>query len=191
MGKIIEKVLEILQKQAEETADILDIMFSDRATSYKKARKSIWRGGAQSFKTDWADWYRQRQSFYSLLNKLKREGIISKKTQSKYSPWYLTKQGKLILNRIKNGNQKKSVRISQTLKIITFDIPERERKKRDRLRRELISLGFDKLQKSVWVGKIEIPEHFIRELRKSDLLSCVQIFSVGKGGTLVEEGKTN
>ena len=71
--------------------------------------------------------------------------------------------------------------------IVIFDIPERERRKRNQLRRELVYLGFKKLQQSVWIGQTQIPEEFIKELKEKDILPYIHIFSVEKKGTVMLE----
>ena len=68
--------------------------------------------------------------------------------------------------------------------IIAFDVPEREREKRRWLRLALISLGFQKVQQSVWAGNIRIPAEFIEDMKENAILSYVHIFSVAQSGTL-------
>jgi len=193
MSKIIEKILEILQAQAEAAVDLLDIVTSDYSTSYRKARRSLLRGPPQ-FQSDWADRYRQRQAFHALLNKLKREGFIVRKEKKRNSLWSITTSGirKLAVLREKSEKWKSLPRLRYgkqrglRLIIFAFDIPERERRKRQWLRTALVALGFKKLQQSVWVGKIQIPPEFIKDLKDHSLLPCVHIFSVTEKGTIQE-----
>jgi DNA-binding transcriptional regulator PaaX len=70
------------------------------------------------------------------------------------------------------------------LKVIIFDIPEKERHKREWLRVSLLALGFSFLQQSVWMGKNKIPESFIVDLRDRKLLPCVEIFEINQKGTI-------
>lgn len=51
-------------------------------------------------------------------------------------------------------------------RIVMFDIPEFQKKKRDALRRELAACGFKKLQASVWVSPDECEEYV--KLLKAD-----------------------
>lgn len=194
MGTITEKILEILQMQAENAVDLLDIVLSDRSTSYRKARRSMLYGPPQ-FKTDWAELYRKRRAFHSLLNKLKREGFIVRPESKRNSSWRITRRGLERLKVIKSSKKDATELVkheyerknSRELSIIAFDVPEKERSKRNWLRAELVALGFKKLQNSVWAGKIKIPTEFIRDLKDNGILSCVHIFSVGRMGT-IEEG---
>ncbi|TSC75059.1 MAG: hypothetical protein G01um101433_955 [Parcubacteria group bacterium Gr01-1014_33] len=191
MGKIIEKVLEALQFRAEITVDLLDAVLSDRGTFYRKTRR-FYRQGPQEFKTDWAEWYRKRQSFYSLLNHLKREGLVEKKKKAGNSLWRITKKGvkKLMLYGKKERHpggipmKRYSPERVSTLTIVAFDIPETQRKKREWLRENLIAFNLTMLQKSVWVGTVKIPEDFIKDLRRQEMIPYVHIFSVGRRGTI-------
>ena len=69
-------------------------------------------------------------------------------------------------------------------RIVVFDVPERERRKRDVLRFELISSGFEQLQKSVWIADRPVTEEFIALLDNLRLRNHVHIFTVQKHGTL-------
>ena len=69
-------------------------------------------------------------------------------------------------------------------RLVIFDIPERERKKRDILRVELIGSDFQMLQKSVWIGRRPLPKDFVAFLDSLDLKNRVHIFSVKDRGTL-------
>ena len=66
------------------------------------------------------------------------------------------------------------------LKIIIFDIPEKERQKRDWLRSVLKNLKFSMLQKSVWAGKIKLPKQFLEDLSKNKIIPYVDIFTISK-----------
>src|SRR3989339_151600 len=74
--------------------------------------------------------------------------------------------------------------IDGVLKIIAFDIPEREKSKRRWLCSVLKNLGFEMRQKSVWVGRSRLPVYFIKDISRLGLLDCVDIFEVAKKGSL-------
>jgi len=180
--------------QAENAVDLFKMMATDRSTSYRRARRSLLYG-PRGFKTDWANQYREQQILHSLLNKLKREGFIKQKEGKRHSPWEITTSGlkKLVwLQKQDRGQERSPLRgyqkqSSQNLIIITFDVPEVERRKRYWLRAALIALGFQKLQQSVWLGKVQIPQEFLTDLKENAMLSYVHIFSITRGGTLKME----
>lgn len=184
--KIIERILELLQGQAEATATLIDVLTSDYAASYRKMRS----GKTVHFRTDWASAYHETQRFYSVLNRLKREGLVGKKKAGRSSVWTITKSGleKLRLLRRRSyptrdgkGNAKDN---GTMWKIIIFDIPEKERHKRAWLRAVLREMGFTMRQRSVWMGRKKIPQEFIDDLRLKRMTGYVDLFGVTKSGTL-------
>lgn len=191
-GELIPKILEILQSQVESTSNLIDIAFSaGPGEVYRKTRR-LMKYGPKRLKTDWASEYRQQQNFYSILNKLKNQGLIEKKIDKnkKGTIWGITKRGleKLnLINKERNLPKKKidyKKESDDKLKIVIFDIPEKERDKRAWLRAVLASLDFSMIQQSVWMGKNKIPEQFLYDLKKYEMLSYVQIFEISKKGTI-------
>ncbi len=191
-GEITFKILEILQNGAEATAQLLDIFTSDYFTSYKKMGRAL-RYGSPSFESKQYLKHSERQQFYSLLNQLKNQGFVEKKKSAdkKSSIWTITEKGlkksKFIKEKIfnkKHFDYKKES--DDKIKVIIFDIPEKERYKRDWLRMVLRGLGFSLLQRSVWIGKNKIPEEFLRDLKQQRMLSYIQIFEINKKGTLTK-----
>ncbi|MGC8776274.1 MAG: hypothetical protein ACP5QN_03115 [Minisyncoccia bacterium] len=187
-GDLIIKILEILQTGAETTATLLDIFTSNYYNSYRKIRRSIIYGPSE-FKSNWADNYLELQKFYNLLNRLKKQGFIQKQEKDKKSIWSITKLGLEKLKILKKQNfpiyYKKEK--ENSLMIVTFDIPEQERYKRDWLRNVLVYLDFKFLQQSVWIGKTKIPEEFIENLREQKMLNYVHIFKINKAGTIIKK----
>jgi len=186
---LTEKILDYLQLQAENTLDLLDIFLSDRRTAMRKARRSLVHG-PPAFKTNWADAYRERQKFYSLLNQLKRDGLVKKKKNGRHSQWHITKTGARRLALLKGKphpikfEKKTYAKKSGALVIVSFDIPEQERRKRVWLRTNLVALGFQMLQKSVWVAKVQIPQDFLHDLKKYRVFPYLHIFSVNRTGSI-------
>ena len=68
--------------------------------------------------------------------------------------------------------------------IVIFDVPEKEKWKREWLRNTLRELGMKNVQKSVFIGKVKIPELFLENMRKLHAIDYVEIFEIGKTGTL-------
>lgn len=189
----IEKILEKLQEGAEHTSDLLKIAMSGKSGYIREVKRSS-RYGPQRFEHDWAEWYRQRQAVYSLLNQLKRDQLVTKKETAHGTLWKITKMGLqklkkkpkrhpsgIVLKKYKKETARKTI-------IISYDIPERMGKKRYWLRESLAALNFSLLQKSVWVGTTQIPKEFVDDLRTQRLLPYIHIFSIDRHGTMT---KTN
>ena len=191
MVMLTEKILEALQTRAEITVDLFSALFSDRATLARTTRRFHFEG-PKRFKHDWADLYRKRHAFRSLLSHLKREGLIVKTKDKDNARWGITKKGTGKLRqyhtKIRHPGGIAMRRYPQEkitgLVIVAFDIPEKMRKKRDWLRENLIALGLTLLQKSVWVGTTAIPQEFITDVRAQKILPHVHIFSVNRRGTI-------
>lgn len=188
-GKVIPKILEMLQAQAETTMDLLDIFASNYVDSYQKIRRGLVDGPRQ-FNKDWTNWYIERQKFYSLLNQLKNQGFVEKsKNPNEKTIWNITKKGleKLMIEKNNQSGQSREnykKEADNRFKVIIFDVPEREKEKRSWLRGVLYALGFSLLQKSVWIGKNKIPEKFIKELKRRGMISYIHIFMVNKKGSI-------
>ena len=185
----IEKVLEVLQCGAETTIGLLDAMTSGYSESYKKLKR--YQREPFSFKSDWSKSYSESQKFYSLLYYLKKQGLIEGKKDGRGSLWRIRPAG---IEKLSNIKKRKIFSVSSinyreepdTLKIITFDIPTKDDRKRYWLRAVLKRIGFKMLQKSVWFGKKKIPESFMDDLRERGMIEYVHILSVNKAGSLRE-----
>lgn len=127
----------------------------------------------------------------NFISSLKREGLIVSKSQQRDELWKLTRKGRSKLSYLRKliglkplpKRKYKSVK-NNTLIIVAFDIPEKRRKERDWLRDALRNLGLIMLQRSVWLGKIKIPEQLIYDIQKLQLQHAVEIFKISKQGTL-------
>lgn len=114
------------------------------------------------------------------LYRLKRDGLLENNK--------LTKKGLEKLNKLKKKfhilNFKKEPSANPI--IIIFDIPEKLSGKRKWLRQILGSLGYQMIQKSVWLGTNKFPKEFIEDIKNNQLLSYVKMFRVFKEGTLFD-----
>ncbi len=125
-----------------------------------------------------------RRRFSKLVSRLKSEGlvvddktkkclVVTTKGESKIE----TLRDNILINRY-------SVEETKELKIVLFDIPEKESAHRAWLREVLKNLKFTMLQKSVWVGNSSLPEKFMNDLRARGIDKFVEILVVTKRGTL-------
>lgn len=185
-----ERTLRILERIGEaitSTGALVDIFLTDYHTSYRRLRQPMLhapspRARRAAYET------RERECVYKLISKLKREGFL---TSSAPHRWQLTGKGR-------NLKEKLIARVkarlphhtaypaapAKELKLIIFDIPERERRKRAWLRAALKHLGFTMLQRSVWIGKATLPDAFLKDIRRLRLLPAVEILAVTKTGSI-------
>ncbi len=59
--------------------------------------------------------------------------------------------------------------------IVIFDIPQQRAYVRETLRRFLKSLGFQMVQRSIWVTDIDYREDLLEAIKKLDLKDCVEV----------------
>ena len=114
------------------------------------------------------------------LYRLKKRGLVEQNDKM----WRITKKGaKYLAERIsalrkypRLNYENVSARKKEKNMVITFDIPETQRKRRDWLRAELSALGFVPLQKSVWFGPAPLPKDFTNTLVDFDVLEFMKFF---------------
>lgn len=106
------------------------------------------------------------------LHRLRKKGFVENKNRV----WQITKMGRRYLSQIFPSHSRIPTRKDSKSIVVVFDIPEVNRKKRDWLRRELICLGFEMLQRSVWFGPAPLPAEFVDSLQKLQFLKHVKFF---------------
>ncbi|MBI3420947.1 MAG: hypothetical protein HY006_02690 [Candidatus Sungbacteria bacterium] len=120
----------------------------------------------------------------SILSRLKRQGLVERDGTTRNSVWRITQRGRKwhqALYQEKAEPEKDGI-----TRLVIFDIPEFERRKRTAVRAHLIGCNFRQLQKSVWIGESSLPADFIALLDELSLRGKVHIFSVREKGTMTE-----
>ena len=187
------KVLERLANAACEAGDLLDAFLANgygaslgkmEYHARQRKRQRVHEAAAR------AEYVRMLQRHRNVLAWLKRDGLAEERQTGGRKIFVLTAKGfkkMLILRkRHKNALPEKTYETNTASNptIIVFDVPEKERRKRDWLRVVLGSMGFTMLQKSVWVGKVKVPKGFIDDLLELHLTDFVEIFEITKAGSL-------
>lgn len=184
---LTEIIFEIIEKTLN--SPIFDVFLSNYSESYRKARFYALNPNASKWKSkeEWKEdlFRRLRHNFYTRLSVLQKKGFIEKQKEGKLKNWHLTLKGKEEFEKLKSKigiilRKKYLIKKDDKLKIIIFDIPEKEKTKREWLRLNLISLGFTMLQKSVWMGKNKLPQEFFEDLGAIDILPYIYIFHISK-----------
>lgn len=118
-------------------------------------------------------------TFRITLSRLKKYGFV----ENNGGVWSITRKGSASLKELglrpikrhtsyRSGLSKKPKSL-----IISFDIPEVHRRKRNWLRIELVNLGFSQLHKSVWFGPSPLPLDFVSFLKEFSLFPYMKFFS--------------
>jgi len=181
--ELAQKVLELIGGTAMTVADIIaTIIESPYGSSYGMlARNLAYRERGRNRKEIGA---MLQKRLYDLIYRLRRDGLIEKKPKrDSRGLLLLTRRGKEWISAIL-PQKTYAKQEDTTIKIVMFDVPEVQKRKRAWLRRVLRDLDFRMLQKSVWVGKAKIPQDLLHDLHKLDLLDHVEIVAVTKTGSL-------
>lgn len=124
-------------------------------------------------------------AFRTTLSRLKAQGLVE---SAGYGMWTLTKKGREALSTPEEKEQRyakfRKAAAGKRDTIIIFDVPEKKRTIRGYLRLELVALGYEQLQKSVWIGGGPLPEEFMKQIKEWDILDTVHIFTVRERGTV-------
>jgi hypothetical protein len=129
-GDLIFKILKIIETSALTTADIFAIFISGFAESDKKMKRDYGKNRSSLPKE-----LREKQKFYNLLNYLQREGLVEKRVRMKIPKWFISEKGRAKLKKLRErflqrpSKKDYEFESSKDLKIISFDIPEIDRKK--------------------------------------------------------------
>ena len=189
-GDITSRILKATLEGAGQAVDIIAaVLESGYGALYYKLEKNLHE--QQNKRELNKIRIREEQKLHSRIYKLKKEGfIISGKRGLS-----ITSKGTKKLDDL-NNSLSRSIPFTDYPKessaetvIISFDIPEKEKYKRNWLRKTLTALGFSMLQKSVWIGNAKLPEEFINHLKEMRIFNYIEISSIKKGGTVTVANK--
>mgnify|MGYP001559548363 CR=1 FL=1 len=183
-GETIYKVLDFLGDRVLDQIDFFNVVLkSGYGTTGSKIRQQF-----SEIQDNRINLKLNKQKINNLKNylyKLKSQGFI---LQNDSKQIYLSEKGKNKLNNFKNSfYQNKNSYEKKTGKnvvVISYDIPIAFNRERNILRDMLRMLGFDLVHKSVWVGKVLLPERFVADLSRLGIIDYVEILEVTKNGTL-------
>jgi len=119
-----------------------------------------------------------RRSFSQFMSYLQERGYIKIKSLEGTKGVMLTPKGSERILQVKRrlaiGKKRKDGRWI----MITFDIPEKQRKARDFLRDALIDMGYQKFQESVWVCPYDVYNETEEAVRSYQIIPCVKLFLI-------------
>lgn len=188
-GDFIIKILEAIGDLTVNTTDLLGAFLSSGygASSgkldYEISKRQSERAAANFQR-------RIKQDYYSLIYRLKKDGLIKEEIKNNKKFFGITRNGRKKLIWLKKRKKKELPKNAYCKEagdkfiIVIFDIPEKEKRKREWLRAVLIRLELKMLQKSVWAGKIKLPKEFLDDLLKIKIIDYVEIFEISKTGSL-------
>lgn len=178
----ISPTYEILDHLATCSRMMIDAIFSPYYAKSKLARQVL--GLDQKCRHRF--FQEKRPLIATLLSRLSRQGLVVKSGSRRNFRWHITNKGKLRLAKkeIRNFSHELPAPDGR-VRLVTFDIPEQLRKKRDWLRTQLVGYDFKQLHKSVWISMRPLSQEFIQSIDDMQLSKYVHIISVDNKGTLV------
>ena len=123
------------------------------------------------------------KTFYNALYRLKRKGLVETIKDEVYFKPKITKQGRQKLQEIIPQYKKKRP-WDKRIYLVTYDVPEEWRRRRDELREFLKRFGCAPLQDSVWLTPYNpkgVLEEFVEE---NDLHGAIIVSDTGTDGAV-------
>lgn len=93
-----------------------------------------------------------RQNIYNSAKRLQENGYLEKIKDKNKVYYKITIAGRKWIDRKLFDREKWDGK----WRIVMYDVPEEEKRKREYLRRKLVELGFKQLQRSVWVSPFDV-----------------------------------
>jgi len=118
----------------------------------------------------------QENSARTILWRLEKKGLVSKSEKQ----YQLTALGSSVVKTIQGSWEEPEWRWDGKWRIVMFDIPEKRREHRERLRRALTELEYEPIQKSVFMGKRPLAEDVYEEILVGELRHCIHLLTVGE-----------
>ena len=183
-GELIYKILDFLEDRSMDQIDFVQaFLTAGYGASFRKIENEIRiiDKDRENYKYN-RERKRQLQKYVS---KLKSQGLIAENSDREIalSPVGIKRldffKNKEILS--KDAYEKQN---GDKLIIVSYDIPTAFNRERDSIREILKILGFTMIHKSVWVGKVRLPEKFIQGMEKLHILRYIEILEITKQGTI-------
>ena len=185
-GELLLKILEKIGQTAVNLIDLPDVFAAPYGSSLGRIRGSLYPQ-KRSEPTYAEKQVQAKKAYRDLLYRLRKDGLVTEgdgRVRLSQAGLKLMEKLKLRHTQFLPSPRMYESHQENSLKIIVFDIPEKQRGKRQWLRSVLTNLGYRLLQKSVWTGKAKIPPSLLEDFRRLDLLSHVEILQVTRAGSL-------
>ena len=118
------------------------------------------------------------RKFSQFIQYLRDKGYIKTKALAGTSGVLLTPKGMRKVLRVKRKLSNKKRRVDGSWIMVIFDVPEKLGSARKLLRKRLVELGYQQLQKSVWVCPYDVRDETEDVVRSYRLTSYVKIFFI-------------
>ena len=123
-----------------------------------------------------------RRSIYNASQRLKARGYIKSQKKGGKIVFELTEAAKRQLFVFEKLSLKHSspLRWDKRWRLVSFDIPETQKKYRDTLRWKLKRLGLEKFQQSIWLSPYPLEDDFQQIIAEGGLQNCILIIDTDR-----------
>ncbi|MEK7513447.1 MAG: PaaX family transcriptional regulator C-terminal domain-containing protein [Patescibacteria group bacterium] len=112
-----------------------------------------------------------RKRYRGLMARIEREGLVQRVIIDGLVNYRLAQKGKQKINQSFPVLNNKNEAWDGFWRLVIFDVAEAERQKRDELRRELVKMGFGRLQNSIYISAFEFQPQLNTYLETQGLTS--------------------
>jgi len=158
-------------------AEVGEAFLEDLPSCYPQFDMMKQLAGVGSYKKGRQEWFKKK-NLQSTMHRLEKQGLVTKDPKRKI--YFLTPEGKNYTSYIKDRYGVLSKKWDGKVRVVIFDIPEKEKRWREWLRNELLLLQYKVLQKSVYIGKAPLPKSFYQEISDADLEDNVFVFTMSE-----------
>lgn len=155
---LTEKLLWDIWKLIEAKDKIMNSVWSNK-----------WHGFKDPFEMIWPDFYKvkdiyweqckdkkKKERFTNMVRNLKNRGYLNVKDLKNRKAIMITPKGIDKIFNIELKTNYQNQRPDKKWQMVLFDIPEKLRRNRDLFRKQLKYLGYQNLQKSIWVCPYDV-----------------------------------
>ncbi len=111
-------------------------------------------------------------SFYKTVDRLGKDGYLKKQRKERRIFLTLTDKGKKTIREHRKAGRRFRPRWDGKWRLVIFDIPEKKSRTRDYLRNFLKTLGYGKVQRSIWISPYNFEKLVSRFIDKLDISGC-------------------
>lgn len=177
-------LLEILSRLGEASLTVIDEGFLNPKYPFTHISRELF--GLDTPEKDFKNIKKVKEQrkvlFSATLSRLKQEGFIASSGNNRNTLWRLTSSG---ANHVKQINIDSSLPAKDSkLRLVVFDIPEKERGLRDRIRTLLSISEYKPLQRSVWIGERPLREKIFKEITQHNIQKYIHMFEIKERGSI-------
>ena len=190
---LTNSILNILEAGAVTTINMAWAMSTTKSESYRRLqtlKNSSELSQGENIISEIKLSHKEYRKYHALLYRLEKNGLVAHPKDSENNNWAITVRGSSRLEKVRMDPRNKTLVDRDGLTIVSYDIPMKQRRERDRLREILKIAEFKNIHQSLWYSNKMVTIDFLKILKKLRILDSVHIFEVNKSGSLKPVSKS-